>query len=111
MFCVSVTSSASLVKLTRKTKLKKKNPTLEYIQTRFRHFLCIDWDRLLIYFWNLSLARTFRKPGRHVGNFVCSHASQEYRRIFLDREPIRASEKHYSLAGCMLMSNYLPKWR
>ena len=35
--------------------------------------------------------------GGHVVNFVCSHVSQEYPRIFLDREPIRAREKHYSL--------------
>ena len=32
----------------------------------------------------------FRKLGRPVVNLVCSHASLEFPRIFLDREPIRA---------------------
>ena len=32
----------------------------------------------------------FRKLGRPVVSLVCSHASLEFPRIFLDREPIRA---------------------
>ena len=39
---------------------------------------------------------------------MCSHASQEYLRIFLDRDPIRAREKHYSLVWYMLMEEYSP---
>ena len=39
----------------------------------------------------------------NIVNFVCSHASQEYPRIFLDRETIRVREKHYSLVGYMLI--------
>ena len=60
-------------------------------QTKFRRFLCIDWDRhgFLIYLWNLSFAQTFRKPERHVVNYVSQEA-------FQDREPIKAREKHYS---------------
>ena len=52
-----------------------------------------------------NLAQTFRKPGRHVVTSVCSHASQEYPGIFLDREPMRACEKHYSLVWYMLMTD------
>ena len=48
-------------------------------------------------------AQTFRKPGRHVVKFVCSHASQEYPGIFLDSKPIRVREKPYSLVGYMLL--------
>ena len=32
-------------------------------------------------------------------------------RIFLDREPVRAREKHYSLVSYMLINNYSLKWR
>ena len=53
---------------------------------------------LLLYFRGLQV---------YVINFVCSHASQEYARIFLDREPIRAREKHYSLVWYMLMKYIL----
>ena len=49
----------------------------------------------------------FRKPERHVVISVCSHASQEYPRIFLNKEPIRAREKHYSLVWYMLMKDIL----
>ena len=55
------------------------------------------------FFELIGIAQTFRKPGRHVVNFMYSNASQEYPKIFLeDREPIKAREKHYSLVGYML---------
>ena len=77
-----------------------KNRTLPW-KTPKPNFVFIDWDGFLIYFGNLSFAQTFRKPGHHVVTSVCSHASQEYLRIFVDREPIRAREKHYSLVWYM----------
>ena len=70
-----------------------KTPKLNFV------FLILIGDGFLIYFLNLSFAQTFLKPGRHVVNFVYSHASQEYPRIFLDKEPIRSREKHYSLVS------------
>ena len=41
---------------------------------------------------------------------VCSHASQEYPRIFLNRVPIRARKKHYSLVWYMLMCVIFSIW-
>ena len=35
----------------------------------------------------------------------------EYPGYLLTSEPITAREKHYSLVGYMLTSNYSPKWR
>ena len=55
----------------------------------------------------IHFAQTLRKPGRHVVTSVCSHASQKYPGILLDREPIRAREKRYSLVWYMLIVNVL----
>ena len=101
---VSVRIPASLVKF-RCRMMFKIEPYLgkHPIETKFCRFLFTDWDGFLIYFCKLSLNQTFRKSGRHVVTSVCSHASQKYPRIFPDREPIRAREKHYSLVWYMLM--------
>ena len=62
----------------------------------------LGWLSLL--FLKFNFAQNFRRLGRHVVNFVCSHTSHEYPRIFLDREPIRARGKHYSMVWYMLMN-------
>ena len=102
LFHNSVTISASLEKFTHRMMLKNKTLP-QNTQTKFCRFLFIDLDGFLIYFSNLSFTQTFQKPGRHAVTSMSSHAIQEYPRIFLDREPIRAHEKHYSVVWYMLM--------
>ena len=100
----SVTISASLVKSRRRMMFKNKTLTWKTPKTNFvAFFLLIGMAFSSISETDLSFAQTFRKPGRHVVTSVCSHAGQEYPRIFLDREPIRACEKHYSLVWYILM--------
>ena len=103
LLCVSVKISASLLKLRRRIILKNK-PYLG------KHPNQISLLSLYWLGW-FKFAQTFRKPGRNVISFVCRHASMEYPRIFLDREPIGTRKRHHSLVRYMLMSNYSPKWR
>ena len=111
VFCFSITISASLVKLRR--RIMFENKTLLWKHPNQISLLSLHWLGWLSHFWNLNFALTFRKPwlGRNFINFVYSLASQKYPRIFLDREPSRAREKHYSLVWYVLINNYPPKWR
>ena len=69
----------------------KIKPNLENTQTKFCRFLfLIEMTFLFNSEW------VNRNPGRHVVTSVSSHANQEYPRISLDREPIRAREKHFT---------------
>ena len=82
---------------------------MENTKTKFGRFLIIDWDDFLIFFLKFKLRLSFPKtatPCRHFRVQSC-----ESGRIFLDREPIRAREKHYSLVWCMLICHYLPRFQ
>ena len=91
---------------------RNKKFTLENTQTKFRRFFCIDWDGVLIYCSKIWALLKLSGNRDAMLSIPCAfmQSTEEYPGIFLDREPIKAREKHNSLVGYMLMQIIISIW-